>query len=71
MTSGSACGEPLADGDGPECLSQRESQGKSLERRAVAVTGRKVGDRVISIVQPVSNSQAKPEPVATGKQFPN
>jgi hypothetical protein len=46
-------GEPLADGDGLECLSQWESQGKSLERRAVAVAGRKVADRVIAVVQPV------------------
>lgn len=45
-------GEPLADGDGLECLSQWESQGKTLERRAVAVAGRKVADRVIAVVQP-------------------
>jgi hypothetical protein len=52
-------GEPLADGDGLECLSQWESQGKSLERRAVAVAGRKVADRVIAVVQPVNGRSKK------------
>ncbi len=41
------------DDDGQECLSQWESQGKSLPKRAIVVEGRKVGDRVIAIVQPV------------------
>jgi hypothetical protein len=52
--------ESLATGDGLECLSQWESQGKSLERRAVAVTGRKVGDRVIVVVQPVEQRKGEP-----------
>lgn len=45
--------EPMTDGDGEECLSKWESQGKSLPKRGVVVEGRKVGDRVIAIVQPV------------------
>ncbi len=45
--------EPLTDGDGKEDLSQWESKGKTLGRRAVVVEGRKVADRVIAIVQPV------------------
>ncbi|MFM8274380.1 MAG: hypothetical protein ACKODX_18900, partial [Gemmata sp.] len=52
-------GEPLATSDGVECLSQWESQGKSLERRAVAVAGRKVADRVIAVVQPVDGRGSK------------
>ena len=47
--------ELLTDGEGQECLSQWESQGKSLPKRAVVVEGRKVGDRVIAIVQPVED----------------
>lgn len=46
--------EPLTDGDGQEDLSQWESQGRSLERCAVVVEARKVPERVIAIVQPVS-----------------
>jgi hypothetical protein len=45
--------EPLTDAEGQECLSQWESQGKTLPKRAVVVEGRNVGDRVIAIVQPV------------------
>lgn len=51
--------EPLTNGDGEECLSQWESQGKSLPKRAVVVEGRKVGDRVIAIVQPVGAKRRK------------
>jgi hypothetical protein len=58
-------GEPLADGDGLECLSQWESQGKTLERRAVAVAGRKVSDRVIAVVQPVGERTVKAHPAAS------
>jgi len=45
--------DPMTDGNGEECLSQWESQGRSLGRRAVVVEARKVPDRVIAIVQPV------------------
>ena len=45
--------DPQTDGDGAENLSQWKSNGKTLERRAVVVEGRKVSDRVIAIVQPV------------------
>jgi hypothetical protein len=45
--------EPQTSSEASEDLSQWESQGKSLERRAVVVNGRKVADRVIAIVQPV------------------
>jgi hypothetical protein len=51
--------EPMTDGNGEECLSLWESQGKSLPRRAVVVEGRKVGDRVIAIVQPVEAVRRK------------
>jgi hypothetical protein len=51
--------EPMTDGEGQECLSQWESQGKSLPKRAVVVEGRKVGDRVIAIVQPVEEKRTK------------
>jgi hypothetical protein len=51
--------EPLTDDDGQECMSQWESQGKTLERRAVVVEGRKVADRVIAIVQPVEAVRGK------------
>jgi hypothetical protein len=51
--------EPQNDGDGQEDMSQWESQGKTLENRAVAVEGRKVSDRVIAIVQPVQVRQGK------------
>lgn len=49
--------EPLTDGDGEECLSKWESRGKSLPKRGVVVEGRKVGDRVIAIVQPVNHER--------------
>jgi hypothetical protein len=45
--------EPMTDGDGEECLSHWESQGRSLGRCAVVVEARKVSDRVIAIVQPL------------------
>ena len=51
--------EPQSSDDGKEDLSQWESKGKSLDARAVVVEGRKVGDRVIAIVQPVEEKQAK------------
>ena len=51
--------EPMTDGDGEECLSKWESQGKSLPKCAVVVEGRKVGDRVIAIVQPVEAVRRK------------
>jgi hypothetical protein len=51
--------EPLTDADGQECLSQWESQGKTLPKRAVMVEGRNVGDRVIAIVQPVEERRRK------------
>lgn len=49
--------EPQTDGDGEECLSNWESQGRSLGRRAVIVDARKVPDRVIAIVQPVETAR--------------
>ena len=51
--------EPMTDGDGEECLSHWESQGRPLGRRAVVVEARKVPDRVIAIVQPVEAARAK------------
>ncbi|MBI2806627.1 MAG: hypothetical protein HYX68_16725 [Planctomycetes bacterium] len=51
--------EPLTDDDDNEDLSQWESRGKTLERRAVVVEGRKVADRVIAIVQPVEKRRAR------------
>ena len=48
-----ACGDTLED------LSQWESRGKTLERRGVAVEGRKLADRVIAIVQPVEPVRKK------------
>jgi hypothetical protein len=51
--------EPMTDGNGQEDLSQWESQGKSLEGRAVVVEARKVPDRVIAIVQPVEAGRGK------------
>ena len=51
--------EPMTDGSGEECLSQWESQGRSLGRCAVVVEARKVPDRVIAIVQPVEAVMAK------------
>lgn len=53
--------DPMTDGDGEECLSQWESQGKSLGRRAVVVEARKVPDRVIAILQPVEAAKKKRE----------
>ncbi|RLS36131.1 MAG: hypothetical protein DWH78_09335 [Planctomycetota bacterium] len=51
--------EPQTSGEDNEDMSQWESKGKSLERRAVVVEGRKVADRVIAIVQPVEKKRAK------------
>lgn len=51
--------DPMTDGNGEECLSHWESQGRSLGRRAVVVEARKVLDRVIAIVQPVAPRQKK------------
>jgi len=51
--------EPMTDGDGEECLSHWESQGRPLGRRAVVVEARKVADRVIAIVQPVEALKKK------------
>ncbi len=51
--------EPQTSDDGNEDLSQWESQGKSLEGRAVVVEGRKVADRVLAIVQPVEAVKEK------------
>lgn len=51
--------EPQTSGDGHENLSQWESQGRTLEARAVVVEGRKVADRVIAIVQPVEAVRRK------------
>lgn len=53
--------DPMTDGNGEECLSQWESQGRSLGRRAVVVEARKVPDRVIAIVQPVEALKMKNE----------
>jgi hypothetical protein len=51
--------ETLTDDDGKEDMSQWETKGKTLERRAVAVEGRKVADRVIAIVQPIGKRRKK------------
>lgn len=51
--------DPMTDGNGEECLSQWESQGRPLGRRAVVVEARKVPDRVIAIVQPVEAATKK------------
>ncbi len=51
--------DPMTDGNGEECLSHWESQGRSLGHRAVVVDARKVHDRVIAIVQPVDAARAK------------
>ena len=53
--------DPMTDGNSEECLSQWESQGRSLGRRAVVVEARKVLDRVIVIVQPVEAMKKKRE----------
>jgi hypothetical protein len=50
---------PQTSGAAGEDLSQWESQGKSLERRAIAVEARRVADRVIAILQPVEARQEK------------
>ena len=57
--------EPQTSGEDNENMSQWESKGKSLERRAVIVEGRKVADRVIAIVQPVEKEWAKKQPERT------
>jgi len=51
--------EPMTDGDGNEDMSQWETQGKPLEKRAVVVEARKVADRIIAIVQPVEPARRK------------
>ena len=51
--------ETLTDDDGKEDMSQWETQGRTLEKRAVFVEGRKVADRVIAIVQPVEAKKRK------------
>jgi hypothetical protein len=51
--------EGLTDSSGQEDLSFWESQGKTLERRAVAVEGRKLADRVIAIVQPMGKRRTR------------
>lgn len=53
--------DPVTDGNGEECLSQWESQGRSLGRCAVVVEARKVPGRVIAIVQPVEAMKKKRE----------
>lgn len=54
--------ELLADNIAQECLSQWESRGKSLPTRTVVVEGRKVGDRVIAIMQPAEAKPASRQP---------
>lgn len=49
--------DPQTSGEASEDLSQWESQGRTLERRAVAVEGRKVAERVIAIVQPLEEKR--------------
>ncbi len=47
--------EPMTDYDGQKCMSQWESQGKALPKRAVVVEGRKVGESaciVLRVQQP-------------------
>ena len=46
--------EPQTTGDREEDLGQWETQGRPLEKRAVVVEGRKVANRVIAIMQPMS-----------------
>ena len=58
--------DPVTDGNGEECLSQWESQGRSLGRRALVVEARKVPDRVIAIVQPVEAARVKAKSQANG-----
>jgi len=43
--------EPQADGHVQECLSQWKSQGRARPPWPVAVEGRRVGDRVIAVIQ--------------------
>lgn len=45
--------EPQTEGYVQECLSQWISQGRALPRWPVAVEGRKVGNRVIAVLQPL------------------
>lgn len=51
--------DPQASGNGNEDLSQWETQGRTLEKRAIAIEGRKVADRVIAIVQPLEEKRTK------------
>jgi len=60
--------EAQTSGERNEDLSQWESKGKPLEKRAVVVEGRKVADRVIAIVQPVEKKRAKKQS-AVGSMF--
>jgi len=53
--------EPQTDGDAHEDLSLWESQGRTLEARAVVVEARKVPGRVIAIVQPITPGQPNRE----------
>lgn len=58
-------GESARDGQGREDMSMWESQGKRQEGRAVAVEARRLGDRVIAILQPVEPVRVRakrPEP---------
>ena len=52
--------ESARDGQGREDLCMWESQGKRQEGRAVAVEARRLGDRVIAILQPVEPVRVKP-----------
>jgi hypothetical protein len=62
--------ETPTSGNGLECLSQWESQGKALQRRAVAVEGRKAANRVIAVVQPVDGQGKKDWPRQPLRLFP-
>lgn len=54
--------EPQTSENASEDLSQWESKGRTLERRAIVVEGRKVADRVIAIVQPVEERRTRQQP---------
>lgn len=53
--------EAAGDESGREDLSWWESQGKKLQRRAVAVEARRVADRVIAVVEPVEPVRQQPQ----------
>lgn len=61
--------EPQSDGEGNENLSQWESRGKTLASRAVVVEARKVPERVIAILQPMSAVWAKRKSQGRGTMF--